>query len=125
MGISGALDTFSPYLTNRSFAVSFADFVPSHSPLSCGVPQSYVLGPLLFSHYMLPLSQIINSFNISYHLYANGIQLHFTLNLLQSLQAPLPCHDTFKIWMSGNYLELNTEKTEVLVGPDHINQTIW
>lgn len=85
VSISGiALDWFASYLADRSFTVSIGDFVSDSSPLSCGVPQGSVEGPLLFSLYLLPLGQIINSFNITYHLYADDIQLHHS-NLVRLL----------------------------------------
>lgn len=42
VGISGsALDRFSSYLTDRSFAISFGDFLSGLSPLSCGCVLCY------------------------------------------------------------------------------------
>ncbi len=37
------------------------------APLPCGVPQSYVFGPIMFSLYVLPLGKIINRFKIIYY----------------------------------------------------------
>ncbi len=81
VGISGrALDWLSSYLCDRSFSLSIGTYISDSAPLSCGVPQGSVLGPLLFSLYMLPLSKIISSFKISYHCYADDIQLYFSFS---------------------------------------------
>ena len=45
------------------------------SPLTCGIPQGFVLGPVLFNRYTTPLSSLISASSISHLLYADDTQL--------------------------------------------------
>ena len=52
VGISGvALNWFSSYLLNWKFFVSADDKASTCAPLTCGLPQGSILGPILF-HYI-------------------------------------------------------------------------
>lgn len=56
--------------------------------------ETSVLGPILFSLYMLPLGHIISKFKaVSYHCYADDIQLYvsFKPNETDKLTAPDNC----------------------------------
>ena len=126
IALSGiALSWFSSYLSNISFAVNLGNVSSSPASRSCGVPQGSILGPILFSIYMLLLGQIIQRHNISFHCYADDTQLYLHLkpNDRQNLNSLLDCLEDIKCWMAQNVLQLNENKTEVLLfGPlDSIN----
>ena len=109
---------FHSYLHQRTFSVSIVQYTSSSAPVSYGVPQGSILGPILFCLYMLPLGNIIRKLNISFHFYADDSQLYIPLKSGSSMQPLLDCLKEIKIWMANNFLQLNANKTEVIVfGP--------
>ncbi len=84
--------------------------------MTCGVPQGSILAPLLFSLYMLPLSQIMRKNQIAYHSYADDTQIYLALspNDYSPIDSLCQCIDEINSWMCQNFLQLNKEKTEVI-----------
>ena len=87
------------------------------SVLKCGVPQGYVLGPLLFTLYTHPLSTVICQSGISYHFFVDDSKLHNS-----SVPSDFPvlacCLKDFiedvAEWMGDSKLNMNDDKTELM-----------
>ncbi|KAJ8335100.1 hypothetical protein SKAU_G00407390 [Synaphobranchus kaupii] len=114
IGISGtALSWFVSYLTDRSYQVSWKGSVSAPHPLSTGVPQGSVLGPLLFSIYTKSLGSVIKSHGFSYHSYADDTQLFLSF----PPSTPQVKESEISEWMATHHLKLNLDKTELLFMP--------
>ena len=118
-GVNGtALEWFKSYLTDRSQSVFLNGTKSSPMPLSYGVPQGSVLGPLLFTLYTSPLSKIIDGFSLSHHLYSDDTQLYTSFTVLNSnsaIQKLQDCLTQIQSWMNHNKLKLNPSKTEFML----------
>ena len=72
------LQWFSSYLTDRTHYVSLCNHCSDFAPVHSGVPQCSVLGPMLFTMYIKPLSAIIDSHSIIHHSFADDLQLQMS-----------------------------------------------
>uniref|UniRef100_A0AAQ4RUE2 Reverse transcriptase domain-containing protein n=1 Tax=Gasterosteus aculeatus aculeatus TaxID=481459 RepID=A0AAQ4RUE2_GASAC len=112
LGVSGsALSLLASYLDGRSCRVTWRGSVLEPCPLTTGVPQGSILGPLLFSFYTNSLGAVIRSHGFSYHSYAGDTQL------ILSFERISVCLIDISQWMSAHHLKINPDNTELLLFP--------
>ena len=125
MGITGnALQWFTSYLEDRTQCVVVKQASSQSTPLSCGVPQGSVLGPILFSIYTSKLGKIINTHGVNRKLFADDTELYISFNpdpascavAVKSLE---DCCLSVKSWMVENRLKLNDDKTVAILCGSH------
>ncbi len=125
--IRQAFRWFRSYLSDRYHFV-YLNGESSHlSPVKYGVTQGSILGPLLFSIYMLPLGNSIRKYKISFHCYADDTQLYITTrpDETSKLSKLTECVKNVKDWMTNHFLLLNSDKTEILfIGPKNSTQNL-
>ena len=118
VGLSGTvLEWFRSYLQDRNYFVSIGNYTSDQTNLTCGVPQGSILGPVLFNLYMLPLGLIMQKNKIAYHNYADDTQLYIALSSddYAPIDSLCQCINQINDWMCQNFLQLNKDKTEIIV----------
>lgn len=111
------LKWFKSYLTEQYqfLQVSNNCILTPMSPVKYGVPHRSVLGPFLFSLYMLLLGNIMRKHNISYH-YADDTQIYIsitpndTASIVTCFNKASNCFNKVKTWMTENLLSLRLRK---------------
>ncbi len=105
---------FRSRLEERGYYVSIGQHKSQWKSMTC-VPQGSILAPLLFSLYMLSLSQIMRENQIAYHSYADDAQIYLALspNDYSPIDSLCQCIDEINSWICHNFLQLNKEKTEL------------
>jgi hypothetical protein len=116
-----ALQWFRSYLTNRTQKVNINENQSQPKILEYGVPQGSVLGPQMYSDYTTPIGNIIRKYGLNLHIYADDTQLYASCcvqnaeELATTLQKLEHCIAEIKAWMVANKLQLNEDKTELIV----------
>ncbi|KAK7105200.1 hypothetical protein V1264_016609 [Littorina saxatilis] len=114
-----ALSWVRSYLTNRTQTVCVNGIKSQPSALQYGVPQGSVLGPILFVLYASPVSDVISRHALSHESFADDTQLHQSAPLAEVddlVSRTQDCIADLSDWMSLNKLQLNSDKTEVMLG---------
>ena len=114
-GIRGvANEWFSSYLSNRTQSVCVNGVSSSPLPITCGVPQGSILGPLLFLLYINDMNLAVESSKI-FH-FADDTNLLCSSRNLKTLKQNM--NKDLKLlydWLCANRLSLNVKKTEFIV----------
>ena len=122
IGITGsALKLLKSYFTGRTTSVCINGVQSDKCSLDYGLPQGSIVGPLSFTIYTIPIGRIIKSHGLSYHLYADDVQLYVefdessNISIKSALSRLTKCINDIKSWMTCNMLKLNNDKTEFFI----------
>lgn len=106
------------YLSERYQSVRAGQASSPCTLCHTGVPQGSVLGPLLFSCYISPISSLASSFGVNSQQYADDTQLYIALtasDLAAELSRLSSCLSTLQNWFCHNGLALNSSKSESIL----------
>lgn len=113
-----ALKWIDNYLRNRQYSVRVESTYSSTVMMDCGVPQGSILGPVLYSLYTSPISDIIHKYDISHQIYADDTTIYNSFSIndnAESLALLQSCVYEVIDWYNCNRLKINPTKTELFV----------
>ena len=118
-GISGTVfQWFKSYISDRQQRVHIDGSLSCPQDLNFGVAQWSVLGPFLFCLYTTSISQMINTHDVSHHMYADDTQVYIELSQSdthKSISSLSDCLTDISLWMKSSKLKLNSNKTEFII----------
>ena len=112
-----ALEWLKIYLSDRFHTTQTKGGTSEALPLKMGVPQGSVLGPLLFTIYIMDLGIEIKKTGLKYYIYADDIQLIVHVEpakFMDGIEEIGKCFEVIENWTARNYLQLNASKTEFI-----------
>ena len=107
-------DWFASYLLDCSQVTEVGFNLSTKCMISCGVPQGFVLGPLLLLMYINGIHN--SSAKFSFFLFADDTSLLYADTNLKSLEKTV-CSELLKVsdWLRANKLTLNAKKSNYVI----------
>ena len=108
------INWFTSYLSSRTVVTSINNSTSSARPVTVGVPQGSILGPLLFLIFINDLPQCLN--NCKSILYADDTLLYYSAKSTTELEVKINADlQSLSHWLNNNLLTLNYEKTKFMI----------
>ena len=115
MGFRGvALKLIETYLCNRKQYITLGDYSSKIRLNNCGVPQGSVLGPLLYTLFVLSLR--LSGLHAEYYTFADDTVLVYKSNDLSNFENIINNDlKRYNCWLLQNKLKINIDKTRYML----------